>query len=247
FGERAEIRPAVAERWDISPDGRVYTFYLRESARFHNGRRVRAEDVKYSFERQMRQNEDAAAWAFRPLVGAEQFMSGETDSVAGIQLVNEQVVKLELVQPVAFFLSTLCTEYSYVFPREEVERPAMDFEVRPVASGAFRLVEPVLGREVQLERFSNYWNPELPYVDRLTVHFGLGGEEILDMFLRGELDYVTDLPLTDLATIKERAADIQALEAVQLQTRMLVFDCERPPLSDRRERQPICLAIERRR
>src|SRR2546425_971577 len=189
FGERAEIRPAIAERWDISPDGRVYTFYLRESARFHNGRRVRAEDVKYSFERQMRQNEDAAAWAFRPLVGADQFMSGEADSVAGIQLVNEQVVKLELVQPVAFFLSTLCTEYSYIFPREEVERPTMDFEVRPVGSGPFRVVEAVLGREVQLERFSNYWNPGLPYVDRLTVHFGLGGEEILDMFLRGELDY----------------------------------------------------------
>jgi ABC-type transport system substrate-binding protein/methyl-accepting chemotaxis protein len=247
FGERAEIRPAVAERWEISPDGRVYTFYLRESARFHNGRRVRAEDVKYSFERQMRQNEDAAAWAFRPLVGAEQFMLGETDSVAGIHLVNEQVVKLELIQPVAFFLSTLCTEYAYISPREEVERPTMDFEVRPVGSGPFRLVEPVLGKEVQLERFSNYWNPELPYVDRLTVHFGLGGEEILDMFLRDELDYVTDLPLTHLTTLKEQAGDVQVLEAVQLQTRMLVFDCERPPLSDRRVRQAICLAIDRRR
>ncbi len=247
FGERAEIRPAIAERWDISPDARVYTFYLREAARFHNGRRVRADDVKYSFERQMRQNEDAAAWAFRPLVGAEQFMSGEADSVAGIEIVNEQVLKLELIHPVAFFLSTLCTEYSYVVPREEVERSAMDFEVRPVGSGPFRVVEPVLGKEVQLERFSNYWNPELPYVDRLTVHFGLSAEEIFDMFVRGDLDYVTDLPLTDLTELKDRAADIQVLEAVQLQTRMLVFDCERPPLSDRRVRQAISLAIDRRR
>lgn len=247
FGERAEIRPAIAERWDISPDGRVYTFYLREAARFHNGRRVRAEDVKYSFERQMRQNEDAAAWAFRPLFGAVQFMSGEADSVAGIEIVNEQVLKLELINPVAFFLSTLCTEYSYVVPREEVERSAMDFEVRPVGSGPFRVVEAVLGKEVQLERFSNYWNPELPYVDRLTVHFGLSAEEIFDMFVRGDLDYVTDLPLTDLTELKDRAADIQVLEAVQLQTRMLVFDCERPPLSDRRVRQAISLAIDRRR
>ncbi len=247
FGERAEIRSAVAERWDISPDGRIYTFYLREAARFHNGRRVRAEDVKYSFERQMRQNEDAAAWAFRPLVGAEQFMSGEADSVAGIQVVSEQVVKLELNQPVAFFLSTLCTEYCYIVPREEVERSATNFEVRPVGSGPFRVVEPVLGKEVQLERFSNYWNAELPYVDRLTVHFGLSAEEIFEMFLRGELDYVSDLPLTDLTELKERAADIQVLEAVQLQTRMLVFDCERAPLSDRRVRQAICLAIDRRR
>ena len=247
FGERAEIRPAIAERWDISPDGRVYTFYMRESARFHNGRRVRSDDVKYSFERQMRQNEDAAAWAFRPLVGGDQFMSGETDSVAGIQVVNEQVLRLELIQPVAFFLSTLCTEYSYVVPREEVERPSMDFEIRPVGSGPFRVMEPVLGKEVQLERFTNYWNPELPYVDRMTVFFGLSAEEIFDTFLAGELDYVSDLPLTNLSELKERAADIQVLEAVQLQTRMLVFDCERPPLSDRRVRQAICLAIDRRR
>lgn len=247
FGERAEIRPAVAERWEISPDGRVYTFYLRESARFHNGRRVRSDDVKYSFERQMRQNEDAAAWAFRPLLGAEQFMSGEADSVGGVQVVNEQVLKLELIQPVAFFLSTLCTEYCYIVPREEVERPAIDFDIRPVGSGPFRVVEPVLGKEVQLERFSNYWNPELPYVDRLSVYFGLSAEEILEAFLRGELDYVSDLPLTNLSELKERAADIQVLEAVQLQTRMLVFDCERPPLSDRRVRQAICLAIDRRR
>jgi peptide/nickel transport system substrate-binding protein len=247
FGERAEIRPAVAERWDISPDGRVYTFYLRESARFHNGRRVRSDDVKYSFERQMRQNEDAAAWAFRPLLGADHFMSGEVETVAGIQIVSEQVLKLELTQPVAFFLSTLCTEYSYIVPREEVERPALEFGVRPVGSGPFRVVEPVLGKEVQLERFSNYWNPELPYVDRLSVYFGLTAEEILEAFLRGELDYVTDLPLTNLSELKERAADIQILEAVQLQTRMLVFDCERSPLSDRRVRQAICLAIDRRR
>lgn len=247
FGERAEIRPAVAERWDISPDGRVYTFYLRESARFHNGRRVRSDDVKYSFERQMRQNEDAAAWAFRPLLGADQFMSGEADTVAGIQIISEQVLKLELTQPVAFFLSTLCTEYSYMVPREEVERPAVEFGIRPVGSGPFRVVEPVLGKEVQLERFSNYWNPKLPYVDRLTVYFGLTAEEILEAFLRGELDYVTDLPLTNLSELKDRAADIQVLEAVQLQTRMLVFDCERPPLSDRRVRQAICLAIDRRR
>src|SRR5499427_4541418 len=117
FGERAEIRPCIAERWEISPDGKVYTFYLRETARFHNGRRVRADDVKYSFERQMRQNEDAAAWVFRPLVGADQFMSGESESVSGIEVLGEHVVKLEMKQQVAFFLSTLCTDYAYIIPR----------------------------------------------------------------------------------------------------------------------------------
>src|SRR5262245_202821 len=212
FGERAEIRPALAERWDISPDGRVYTFYLRETARFHNGRRVRADDVKYSFERQMRQNEDAAAWVFRPLVGADQFMSGESESVSGIEVVSEQVVRLEMIQQVAFFLSTLCTDYAYIIPREEVERPGSDFAIKPIGSGPFRVVEAVLGKEVHLERFSNYWNGDLPYVDRLTATFGLPAEEMFEAFLRGDLDYIADLPLTYLPELKRNDNQIHVLE-----------------------------------
>src|SRR5262252_6206279 len=247
FGERAEIRPCIAERWEISPDGKVYTFYLRETARFHNGRRVRADDVKYSFERQMRQNEDAAAWVFRPLVGADQFMSGESESVSGIEVLGEHVVKLEMKQQVAFFLSTLCTDYAYIIPREEVERPASDFAIKPIGSGPFRVVEPVLGKEVHLERFSNYWNGDLPYVDRLTATFGMAADEMFEAFLRGDLDYIADLPLTYLPELKRHDNQIHVLETVQLQTRMLMFDCERPPLSDRRVRQAICYAIDRDR
>jgi ABC-type transport system substrate-binding protein/methyl-accepting chemotaxis protein len=245
FGERGEIRPAIAERWDISPDGRTYTFYIRETARFHNGRRVRAEDVKYSFERQMRVNKEASGWVFRPILGAQEFMSGEADQVAGISLLGEQIVRLELIQPMAFFLSTLCTDYAYIVPCEEVEKPSSDFAIKPIGSGPFRVVEPVLAKEVQLERFSNYWDANLPYVDRLTISFGMSAEEIFEAFLRGELSYVHDLPLTYLEALRGRNGEMNLLEAIQLQTRMLVFDCERPPLSDRRVRQAICYAINR--
>jgi ABC-type transport system substrate-binding protein/methyl-accepting chemotaxis protein len=247
FGERAEIRPAVAERWETSPDGKTYTFHIRESARFHNGRRVRADDVKYSFERQMRQNEDAAAWTFRPIEGAAQFMSGEADNCSGIHVISEQAVRINLTRPMAFFPATLCTDYCYIVPREELERPTGDFALKPVGSGPFRVTEPLTGQEVQLERFVHYWNPELPYVDRLTVSFGMTAEEIAESFLRGDLEYASDLPATMLSELKERAEKIHILEALQLQTRMLVFDCERPPFDDQRVRQAICYAIDRDR
>ncbi len=245
FGERAELRPAIAERWETSPDGRAYTFTLRESARFHNGRRVRAEDVKYSFERQMRQNEDAAAWVFRPIAGAQEFIAGEADTVAGIQIISEHKIQIELIRPVTFFLSTLCMDYAFIVPREEVERSTLDFASRPVGSGPFRVSGPVVGREVLMERFQDYWNPELPYVDRLTVTFGASAEEIYDAFLRGALDYVSDLPLTSFADLRARTEEVHTLEAMQLQTRILMFDCERPPFSERRVRQAVCYAINR--
>ncbi|HEY9230545.1 MAG TPA: ABC transporter substrate-binding protein, partial [Blastocatellia bacterium] len=158
---------------------------------------------------------------------------------------SEHVIKIELIQPMAFFLATLCMDYCSIVPREEVERPAMDFALRPVGSGPFRVIEPVVSQEVLLERFPNYWNPELPYVDRLTVQFHMSAEEILDAFLRKELDYVSDLPLTSLAELRAQPDEVHLLEAVQLQTRMLVFDCERPPFADKRVRQAICFAINR--
>jgi ABC-type transport system substrate-binding protein len=75
----------------------------------------------------------------------------------------------------------------------------------------------------------------------------MSAEEIFDAFLREEIDYVSDLPLTYLSELRKRAEELHILEAVQLQTRMLVFDCERAPLSDRRVRQAICFAVNRER
>jgi ABC-type transport system substrate-binding protein len=247
FGERVEIRPAIAESWDISPDGCVYTFRIRESARFHNGRRVKADDVKYSFERQMRLNKETAARVFCFIVGAEQFLTSESDTIEGIEVLDEQTVIIRLIQPLAFFLFTLCTDHAFVVPREEIEKVNSDFAIRPLGAGPFRVVEPVLGKEVQLERFSNYWNPDLPYADRLTVAFGMNADEILEALVRGELDYTNDLPLTYLAELRRRAPEITIIDAVQPHVRMLTFDCERPPFSDRRVRQAMCYSIDRKR
>src|SRR5260370_30000739 len=151
-------------------------------------------------------------------------MWGEREGVSGLGVVGEQGVKLEMIQQVAFFLSTLCTDYAYIIPREEVERPGSNFVIKRIGRGPFRVVEPVLGKEVHLERFSNYWNGDLPYADRLTATFGLAAEEMYDAFVRGELDYIADLPLTYLPELKRHDNQIHVLEAVQLQTRVLLFD-----------------------
>ena len=108
--------------------------------------------------------------------------------MAGIQVVNEQVVKLELIQPVAFFLSTLCTEYCYIVPREEVERLRDGFRV---STCGLRSV-PRRGAGAWERKCSSNGSrttgiPELPYVDRLSVHFGLSAEEIFEMFLGASL------------------------------------------------------------
>ena len=142
------------------------------------------------------------------------------------------MVKLELIQPVAFCSRRFAWTTLHSAPRRGRAAP-LDFAIRPVGA-ALSVFRACARQEVQLERFSNYWNAELPYVDRLTIMFGMTADEIYDAFMRGELDYVSDLPLTYLNELKGRPGDIHVLEAVQLQTRMLVFDCERPPLSDRK-------------
>jgi hypothetical protein len=119
-GEGAGVVPMLATHWDISADGRTYTFHLRQGARFHNGRALTSDDVIYSIHRTLRES-SAGRWVFMNLVGALAFSGGEADELPGARAVDEQTVELELVEPLAFFLPMLCLSFAAIVPREEIE------------------------------------------------------------------------------------------------------------------------------
>lgn len=245
-GEGSEILPALAESWEISGDGRIYHFMLREGARFHNGREVTASDVRYSFERVLREGERTGAWIFSPIEGADDYVGGRAERVEGIEVLDDRTLRITLARPLAFFLSTLCVGNAAVVPREEVEREGAPFRDRPVGSGPFRLVEYAAGRRVELERFDA--GDGRPYVDRVTFEVGVADGEIEERFLSGELSYLKDPPRDLVARLErgEPAAGV-VLRAVQLQTERLIFDCGYPPFDNREVRRAICHAIDKGR
>jgi ABC-type transport system substrate-binding protein len=162
-----QVQPALAERWDISEDGREYTFHLRSGVRFHDdpafpggkGRAVHSEDVKYSFMRIAdKKNVSTGWWVFDGLVeGMNDYREGLSDDVSGIQTPDSATVKLRLTRPYGPFLKRLTTAYAGVLPREAVEKYGKDYFQHPVGTGPFRVVTSSHSQQVVLVWHPHYW------------------------------------------------------------------------------------------
>ena len=103
--ENLEMVPALAESWEVSDDGTVYTFHLREEARFHDGRLVSAEDIKYSWERACspRTASPVAAVYLGDIVGAQAVLAGRAEEMEGLEVVDDRTLRVwqvdELLDP----------------------------------------------------------------------------------------------------------------------------------------------------
>lgn len=130
------IAPNLAERWEVSEDGRQYTFHLRDDVTFHNGRRLVAEDVRYSFERTLDPaSQSPLTWVFDFIDGASEMAAGEAEELRGIQVLDPHTIRITLTQPYAPFLSLMAMPAAHVVPREEIEKKGSGFSEAPVGTG----------------------------------------------------------------------------------------------------------------
>lgn len=165
----ATLTPNLATDYTISDDGRTYTFTLREGVVFHNGRPMTADDVKYSLERTLDPATRSPGQGFYlGIGGAQAFIDGEADTVSGIIVPDATTVQITLTEPSAPFLHLMALNFSFVVPREEVERYGEDFGRNPVGTGAFRMREWVLGQRLVLERNPDYFRENLPHLDEVV-------------------------------------------------------------------------------
>ena len=130
----------MAEAWEVSPDGTVFTFKLRDNARFHDGRPVTAEDFKYSWERALDPaTESPVAYTYLgDIVGADAIVEGETTSLEGVEALDAQTLQVTIKGPFSYFLAKLTYPTSFVVDRANVES-GEDWTDAPNGTGAFRL------------------------------------------------------------------------------------------------------------
>src|SRR5205085_5567897 len=229
-----------ATSWTVSPDQRVYTFRLRSGVRFHNGRVMRAADVKYSFERAAR---GKRPWVFDKIVGGRDVIAGRTTEIAGIHVVDDLTVEIRLDRPFAPFLYLMAYDAASVVPREETDKRGATFASHPVGTGAFRFAAWRRDDQVVLERFPEHFRGPAA-LDRVVFRIIPAEITRFNEYRAGQLD-VTDIP-TGQCQSSQRDPQLRGDVAIwpTLGTAAVRFNVERAPFNDVRVRRAIAHAID---
>ncbi len=252
-----QVEPSIAKRWDVSVDGRTYTFTLRDDVWFHKDallgsdstRRVVADDFVYSLGRLTDPTTASpGAWIMR--------------DVERLEALDDTTLVIKLKEPFAPFLSQLGMVYCSVVPREVVEHWGKDFRSHPCGTGPFRFQYWKEGVKLVLRRNPIYFERDdegtpLPYLDAVAVTFIIDKQTAFLEFMKGNLDFMNSLDasykdeiLNPDGTLKEKYADrIDMVSTPFLNTEYLGFNMEEKgsALTDRRLRQAISCGFDRRK
>ncbi|KPK21067.1 MAG: hypothetical protein AMJ76_03715, partial [Dehalococcoidia bacterium SM23_28_1] len=245
-----QVVPDIAERWDLSDDGTVYTFQLRRGILFHKeDRQVTASDVKYSMERALDPDTQStvAETYLGDIVGAEEFVDGDADEVTGIEVVDNYTLRITIDAPKPYFLAKLTYPTGFLVDRNQVEGSTCfsgtNWQRKPNATGPFKLEEWDLGQRIVLEPNSRY-HLGAPYLGRVV--YTLGGGSAITMYENDELD-VTGVGLNDIERVRDPAEPLnqEFHEASRMDIWYIGFNVEEPPFDDVKVRQAFAQAIDK--
>jgi peptide/nickel transport system substrate-binding protein len=234
----------------ISPNGRVYTIQIRRGVLFHNGREMKAADVKFSLERQAHPTSRSWGPSFSAnIVGAKDVIAGKATKMSGIEVVDDYTVRITLEQPQAAFTPILSMSLNSIIPQEEVQRWGEEFRLHPVGTGPFRLERWTSGQEISFIRNRQYFRKGGPHLDRVVYKFGVDPSVGLLRFERGEVDYLADaVAPQDVHRVRtDPRLSPQVFIADNIYLSFLLMNNETPPFNDVRVRRAIAHLVDRER
>ena len=196
--------PAIAQSWEISNNGTVFTFHLNPNVFFHkhsvfgkdSTRKVTAEDVLYSFGRICNPKTAATGtWIFHNrIAGWEDFAKGKTDIPKGFEAVDDSTFRITLAKPYPPFLALLAMPYAFIVPKEGIDFYGKEFSRNPIGTGPFCFGRWKEGEVLILHKnphyFENNHGESLPYLDAVKVQFIASRLTAFVSFLQGNLDFI---------------------------------------------------------
>jgi len=241
------IAPAIASSWEISPDGKSYTFHLRKGVRFHNGREVIADDVVFSFHRALGKHRAAVARAaLMKIVGASEFADGSFSVVRGISAPDESTVVIELEQPSSTFLPALATGGGSIVPREVYDTRGNATTRNPVGSGPFVLEEYTSGLQLRLKAFDDHWKGA-PRLAGFTVRIIPDANTALREYRAGQIDILNEVPAGMRREISEELPAEYMVEERLSSAFLLMNQASGPFKGNSALRSAVSHAVDRRR
>ena len=189
-----EILPSLAESWEVSEDGKSYTFHLRENVNFSNGSPLTASDVEYTFIRLLTHPDSCNQDIADEIVGAAALERGETDKLEGFQVLGDHDFVIILEQPFEAFLACLSMPGASILDKETTEQAGDRFGTDPawtIGTGSFILWKWTPGEGMLLTANPDCWYGA-PRCEGLDLRFITDSREVRKMFDNGEID-VLDL------------------------------------------------------
>ncbi len=253
--ETLEPIPGVAESWEISPDARRYTFYLREDARWHNGDPVTAEDFRWSWMRLLTPALGAQYnYHLFPIVNAEAYANGEITDFAevGVTVLDPFTLQVDLREPAAYFLQILDHYSAYPVHRATIEAFGdLSDRLTPwaregnlVGNGPFRLTEWQINSHVRVEKAETYWDADTVQLNAVVFY---PTENLVTedrMFRDGQLHFTAEIVLDKIPVYQAEQPEIVRI-VPWLGSYYYMFNTTRPPFDDVRVRKALAMTLDR--
>ena len=249
----ARAVPGLAERWDISPDGKIYTFHLRTNLVWSTGEPITAADVVYSWLARIESGNGfglcRAALLRQKRARRSTPAKSRTPSLVGVHALDKFTVRVELNHPTSFFLDICAMPLTCVVPRQAIEKFGDHWlNARPLpVSGPYELVAWRLNDKVRLKKNPRYWdaaNTQSEIIDILPVG---SPNTALNLYERGQVDIVWDkenIP-AELMDVLLKRPDFHSFP--YLGTYFVRFNVTRKPFDDPRVRRALALAVDKER
>lgn len=248
FDADNRVAPRLAERWEISPDGRTYTFHLRDNARFQNGRPLTSADVKYSLERALwkETRSGVAATYLAGIAGSADAAAGRRRDLPGVSTPDAHTVVIRLTGPRGYFLGELSYPTAWVVCREAIEKNGGVLDEKAlVGTGPFRLASYRHGYGFTLVANDAYWGGR-PRLDRIERPIIRDPQTAHIRYESGELDSTGVTAADYLRDRRNPALRDQARLLPGADTVFLVMHPKlQPAFADVRVRRAIAMAIDR--
>jgi oligopeptide transport system substrate-binding protein len=242
--DNLEPAPDIAKDWQVSDDGKTYTFHLRQDVKFQDGRGVKAEDFEYSWQRACdpATGSQTAAAYLGDIVGVREVLAGESKKISGVRVVDDYTLEVTIDAPKAYFLSKLTYPTAFVVDRNNVASGS-DWWHNPNGTGPFELKEWKEGEQLVLEKNELYYG-ELAKVSSVVFHLWSGVP--MDMYETGEID-VTGVSVDYIDRVTDKAGPFynELATVPELSFYYIGFNTTKPPFDDVNIRRAFSQAIDK--
>ena len=237
--------PDIAESWEISPDGTVYTFHIRKGVMFHSGRELTAHDFKYSWERACNPatNSQTAITYLGDIVGVKDMLESKATEISGIKIIDDYTLEVTIDAPKAYFLAKMTYPTAFVVDKTNVESGA-EWWHKPSGTGPFKLIEWKTDEVLILEPNESYYRKPVN-IERIVFHLLAAGMPMA-LYETGKIDVTTVYEYYIARVTDESGPFYQELAIFpELSLTYIGFNTQKPPFDDINVRKAFCHAIDK--